>query len=72
MGLHVEVIKDDCISSGRCVGAEPEAFAFDDDELADPLPGAGDLDPERLIRVARNCPGQAIVVHDESGPIPLD
>jgi ferredoxin len=71
VGLRVEVIKDDCISSGRCVGAEPAAFAFDDDELAEPLPEAGALDRARLIQVARNCPGQAIVVHDDSGPVPL-
>ena len=72
MGLRVEVIKDDCISSGRCVNAEPAAFAFDADELGEPLPDAGELERARLLQVARNCPGQAIVVHDESGPVPLD
>ena len=72
MTLRVEVVEDRCISSGRCVGDAPEAFAFDDDELATPLPGAARLDRRRLVELARNCPGEAIVVYDDDVPIPLD
>ena len=70
--LRVEVVEDRCISSGRCVGDAPEAFAFDDDELATPLPGAARLDRRRLVELARNCPGEAIVVYDDDVAIPLD
>ena len=70
--LRVEVLKDQCISSGRCVGDVPTAFAFDDDELAEPLPGAGDTDRRRLLDAARNCPGEAIVVYEDDVAIPLE
>jgi ferredoxin len=69
MGLRVEVIKDRCVSSGHCVADEPTAFGFDADELAEPLPGAAELDRRRLLDVARNCPGEAIVVYEDDVPI---
>jgi len=40
----------------------PEAFDFDDDELAEVLPGASAVSIERLQAAARNCPGQAITI----------
>ena len=67
MGLRVDVDKDCCISSGKCVGDEPAAFRFDDDELAEALPEASQLDDARLIRIARNCPGEAIHLFDAAG-----
>ncbi len=59
--------KRSCLSSGRCVEAAPEAFAWDEDDLGDVRPGAAGLAKERLLEIARGCPGLAIAVHDEKG-----
>lgn len=73
MGFRVEIDKANCISSGRCVSDEPAAFRFDDDELAEPTAEASELTRERLVRLARNCPGEAITVYEADGhPIPVD
>ena len=67
MGYRIEVVVDDCMSSGKCVGDYPQAFGFDDEELATLLDGASTLSNEDMIRAARNCPSRAIQVYDESG-----
>jgi ferredoxin len=72
VGLRVEIDKDCCISSGRCVGDEPTAFGFDEDELAEALPGVDALDQRRLVDVARNCPGQAIAVFADDVEIRIE
>ena len=69
MAIRAEIDKERCISSGRCVGDEPSAFRFDADELAETLPGASTMDPQRLIRIARDCPGEAIVLYDDNGDV---
>ncbi len=67
MGYRVEVDAEECVSSGKCVADNPSAFGFDDDELAVLLPGAGDLDDERLLTAARRCPSGAILLYDDNG-----
>ena len=64
MRIHVNV--DDCMSSGKCVADYPNAFAFDDDELAT-ITDATVLSDEQLIRAARNCPSRALVLLDDDG-----
>jgi ferredoxin len=67
MSHSVRIDKRSCLSSGRCIEAEPAAFGWDADELGDVLPAATTLAPERLSAVARGCPGLAIRVRDERG-----
>lgn len=67
VGYRVEIDKDACISTGRCVSDAPEGFAFDADELSEALPGVTELDGARLVRIARNCPNRAILLFDEDG-----
>lgn len=67
MSLRIEIDVESCVSSGKCVADHPDAFAFDDDELSNVLPGARDLPDDIVLRVARRCPGGAIVVYDEAG-----
>lgn len=67
MPYSVEVDKSFCISAGRCVADYPTAFAFDPDELAETLPGAAGLTDADRLDAARNCPSEAIKVHDEAG-----
>jgi ferredoxin len=65
--VSVQVDQERCISAGRCLSDVPEAFAFNDDELAQVLPGAGQVELRRLEEVARNCPGQAITISVTGG-----
>lgn len=67
MTYRVEIDRDECMSAGRCVVEAPSAFGFDDEELAVALDGVGDLDDAEVLRIARRCPSQAILVFAESG-----
>ena len=69
MAYSVEIDQESCISSGKCVGDEPTIFAFDDEELAVVVDPDHGLDAERLVRIARNCPGQAVIVRDQTGAV---
>jgi ferredoxin len=65
---HTVVIdKAICQSSGNCVNDAPDAFGFDEDDLGDVLPGAADIEPQRLIAIAARCPAIAISIFDPSG-----
>ena len=64
---RVTIDKDRCVSAGRCIADEPGAFGFDDDELVSLMPGVELLSLERLIVIARRCPGLAIDVFDDDG-----
>jgi ferredoxin len=65
MTFRIEVISDDCMSSGKCVADYPNAFMFDEEELASLIPNAS-LTNQEMIKVARNCPSRAILVFDEN------
>ena len=66
MSCTVRIDKQGCLSSGRCVGAAPEAFGWDTDHLADVRPGASRLSRERLLEIARDCPSLSITILDEN------
>ena len=60
VGVEVEM----CISSGRCVAERPDAFRFDDDEVAEVVPGAPVL-PDQVQRdLVRACPSGALQLFD--------
>jgi ferredoxin len=67
VAVRVLVEHDVCISSGKCVGDLPRAFAFDEDEIAVVVSGAAEVPDDRLIEQARRCPSGAIVVTREDG-----
>ena len=67
MNYRVEVKKELCISSAKCVSDAPKIFKFDEDELAEPVTEVIQEQLEVLIRLARNCPGDAIPIYDENG-----
>ena len=62
----VIVDKQSCLSSGRCVAAEPGAFRFDADRLAEATLAALELPEARLEAVALACPGLAISLSREA------
>jgi ferredoxin len=64
MSYTVRIDKQSCLSSGRCVGAAPEAFAWDADHLADARPATASLSRERLVAIARGCPSLSITILD--------
>ncbi len=64
MAHRVEVDRDVCISSGKCVADLPELFRFDDDELAELVPGASLPSVEVQLDLARACPSGALRVFD--------
>jgi ferredoxin len=69
VGVRVRIDRQGCQSSGRCLAAAPEAFAFDAERLAQPTAGAAALSLERAVEIARGCPALAIEVYDERGEL---
>jgi ferredoxin len=69
MAYRIEVDQDVCISSGMCVADAPELFQFNDDEVAEVIPGAAPQPDQVLIRVARGCPSGALQVYDGDKPV---
>ena len=69
MGHRIEIDQSLCLSSGKCVGDAPHVFAFDDDELATVVTADHDLDDRTVMRIARSCPGQAVIVRDAAGSV---
>jgi ferredoxin len=69
MNYRVEVKKELCISSAKCVSDAPKIFKFDQDELAEPVSETTQEQLAVLIRLARNCPSEAIFIYDESGTV---
>lgn len=67
MGYRIEIVLEDCMSSGKCVGDYPQTFAFDDEELATLIVEGQALSDDDSIRAARNCPSRALQVFDEDG-----
>jgi ferredoxin len=60
---------DVCISSGKCVADAPQLFRFDDDEIAELVPGAPAPPDDVAVEIARGCPSGAIRVLDGDAEI---
>ncbi len=61
MTIEISVDPDLCIGTGDCVRIAPRAFRIDEGAgVSVPLPGAGEVEIELLLRAARNCPTQSI------------
>lgn len=64
MSYRIEVDREVCMSSGKCVADAPELFRFDGEEVAEPVPDAPPPGDERVLDLARACPSGALVVLD--------
>ncbi|WP_169946436.1 ferredoxin [Microbispora sp. H11081] len=64
MTYRIELQRDLCISSGRCVAESPEVFRFDDDEIVELVPGGPRPADEQIFAIARDCPSGAVRVFD--------
>jgi ferredoxin len=65
--VRIEINTDDCMSSGKCVADYPDAFDFDDEELAVLKNDGSALTDEQMLRAARNCPSRALLLFDDDG-----
>ena len=70
MSYRIEIDGGVCISSGKCVADRPELFRFDDDELAELIPGAALPPDAALLDLARTCPSGALRLFD--GEVEID
>jgi ferredoxin len=69
---RITVDQDVCLSSGKCVADAPDLFRFDDDEIAEPVPGALPPSDDRILDLARACPSGALVVTDAETGAEID
>lgn len=67
MGYRIEIVVEDCMSSGKCVADYPKTFDFDDEELATLIENGETMSDELMIKAARNCPSRALQVYDQDG-----
>lgn len=47
----------------------PNVFRFDDQELAEPIEQTTEYELQKLLKIARNCPGEAIAIFSEEGNV---
>ncbi len=62
--LKIKILVDDCIGDGACCDEAPGTFELSTDGIACVKYPLTD-DPETILRGARVCPTDAIVVTDE-------
>jgi len=62
--LKLRIVREDCIGDGACVDAAPGTFVIDGDGVACIRSIVTD-DPETILKSARACPTDAIVVEDD-------
>lgn len=62
--LKIKIIREECIGDGACADEAPGTFEIDGDGIACCKSVLGD-DAETILKSARACPTDAIVVVDE-------
>jgi ferredoxin len=65
-GLRVHIDRDLCVGFGDCIDIAPEAFALDEEGIAEIL-SAESLERERFLRACAACPVDAITVWRANG-----
>jgi ferredoxin len=66
-GLTIRIDRLLCVGFADCIDKAPEAFALDDEGIAEFGEGVSDVDRGRLIRACEACPVDALSVHDPDG-----
>ncbi len=69
MTLRITVDADYCMSSAMCVYNAPQLMRFDDDEIAQVIPGAVPASKDAALALARNCPSGALHVFSDDEEI---
>ena len=68
--FEVFVDAERCVSSTRCIAAEPGAFSLDEDGISRPGDLTG-LTGDRIVEAAKHCPVRAISVIVGGEPVEL-
>lgn len=66
-GMTIRIDRLLCVGFGDCIDEAPQAFALDDEGIAEFGEGVNDVDRGRLIRACEACPVDALSVHDADG-----
>jgi ferredoxin len=67
MSYSAFVDPDICISSGNCVRRAPDAFTFNEDDVAEATPAATGLADDLLVQIAKGCPVGAVKLRNAEG-----
>lgn len=62
----VEIVRELCIGAGSCIAITPEAFEFDQENIAVLKASWRTHTDEDLIAAAKSCPTLAIRLYDEN------
>ncbi|MEJ2151455.1 MAG: ferredoxin [Gemmatimonadota bacterium] len=66
-GITVRIDRLLCVGFGDCIDEAPQAFALDDEGIAEFGEGVASVDRGRLIRACEACPVDALSVYDANG-----
>lgn len=65
-GLRIRIDRTLCVGFGECVGAAPQAFALDGEDLV-VFVKPEEVPREQLLQACDACPVDALTVWDEAG-----
>ncbi|HNS71492.1 MAG TPA: ferredoxin [bacterium] len=65
--VRVEIDSKACISCGTCTVLAPKAFEIDDQGHSIVKDSWKELSDEEIIKAAKACPSEAIMLFDEEG-----
>jgi ferredoxin len=65
-GLCIRIDRTLCVGFGDCVGAAPEAFALDAEQVV-VFVAPERVTREQLMAACASCPVDALTVHDDAG-----
>ena len=71
MGYTAKVDRELCVGAGACIETAPDAFGFDDEHIAEVLPGAEKESEDKLLEVAKACPATAILLYKDGEEVDL-
>jgi ferredoxin len=67
-GLRIHIDRDLCVGFGDCIDVAPDAFALDEEGIAELLsPDA--VERDRLLHACAACPVDAITVRGPNGDV---
>jgi ferredoxin len=68
--LRIQIVREDCIGDGACGDSAPGTFCIDREGVACVRDSVSD-DDATILKTARACPTDAIVIIDEESGLQL-
>jgi ferredoxin len=66
-GLMVKIDRLICVGFESCVEVAPDLFQMDEEGIAIFTSDTNEVDEETVLEACKECPVDALVVHDASG-----